>query len=266
MPIFNTEYKSFNPWNWDLSKAGTPTTFTLSSPMGICYSLQLSPTGDMLYVSGWKWNNTVWVMQQYELSTPRDITTASLKYSIDYGWSWQWWGYPQIMLWNNWQYLYFMDYPTSPNALIVYSLATAWDINSTKTEITRYSWNLSPQWFSEDGKAYIYGCDGAWSNPVGFFYSTNSTAWNITYPWTSISSVTPWWAKISADGNYLYILASSKQITKYKMATKRDPTSTLTQEQQVTLSGWNYWVFFDTEWNNLYTAGWNNTIYQYSLL
>lgn len=245
-------------WNWDISKATTPTTFNLSSPIQYGYSIQFSPDGTKFYIAWYKWVGT-WIIQQYSCSTAWDITTASNTYNIDFGTANNsFWNYPVMLLANEWQYLYFQDNPYSSQNLRLYSLATAWDINSNKTQIASYSWMYHPMRISDDGKAYI------WNNESDFYYSTNSTAWSINTTWTNIASGSRWWAKFSSDGNYLYILISNRQITKYLLDTPRDPTSK-TQVQQVTLPSWWDGLYFDDEWNNLYTVHWT-TVYQYSLL
>jgi hypothetical protein len=248
-------------WNGDLSKISTVKTYSLASPIQYAYSLQFNDDGTKFYVAWYKWVGT-WRIQQYSMSTPRDITTATNDVNIDFWTANSSFGnYPSMLLANNWQLIFFQDYAGwSNNRLIKYTLATAWDINSTKTMDTTTSWIYLPQWMSDDGKAFIWNVD---SN-TWFYYSTNSTAWTVNTSWTNIGSGKAGWAKFSNDGKFLYLLNSSKSIVKYSLSTDWDPTSK-TEVQSATLSYWGNWLYFDTNWDNLYTCYWS-TLYQYPLV
>ena len=205
----------------------------------------------------WIWT---WRIQQYSMSIPRDITTATNDLNIDF-WAANssFWNYPLLLLWNEWNYLYFYDNPSGNQYLRVYTLGTAWDLSSTKTSLTNYSWKIAPLWLSEDGKTFI------WSNESTFQTSVSWTAWSINTSGTQIWTwANFWWAKMSKDGNYLYLLTWSKIVTKYSLATPWSPSSTRTQEQQVSIA-WGAWLCFDTYGNNMYAVN-GITIYQYSLV
>ena len=252
-----TEKQVYPAWNGDLSKIWTPTSFTLSSPIVGWRSIVFSKDGRYFYISWYKWDSTNGGIQQYECSTPRDITTASISYNAGLGTTSSIWNYPRAILANEWQYYYYQDYASSNRWLVQYSLGTAWDLSSTKTQITKYSWIIEPVWMSEDGKKFIRSTD---SNNL--YYSTSNTAWAINTSWTNVSSTRC--CDFSIDGTFFYTV-TSWTLTQYSLATPFDPTSTKTQIQQVVLSNSESWIRFDTYWNNLYTIR-NNKIYQYSLL
>lgn len=260
----NWEEKQIYPameWNWDLTKLWTPKTFTISSPIVYWYSICFNPDWTKFYVSWYQGNSTNWCVQQYSCSTPWDITTASLSYSISlWGTSYSW-NYPTIQLGNDWKYLYFNDYPASWQWLKVYQLSTAWDINSINTTpiATTSWWPYIILWIAEDGKAFIHDND---SNALK--YVTSNTAWSFPWWWTNIFSERCYWARLSKDWKYFYKLLTNWYIYKYSLSTDFDPTSTKTQVQTATISSW-YWLTFDTYWNNLYSFNNGRILYQYPI-
>ena len=263
MAIFNTVYGGEKKvFNWDLSKAisANRTSFTPTRTGDALYKIQFNGNGTNMYITDGAISSYRWQIQKWELSTPRDITTASNR--TDY-WLWTFWAYPSHFFANNWNILFACWTSWSSNMpLYKYTLNWPYDL-SDLTNRTNLWWNMSVQSISEDGKTFIFQPDSARS----VLSSVSGTARTPNMTTTTIlSSSNVIEATFCNEGKNLMAI-DWWTLKKYDISTAYDLSTlntTPTQTQSTWLS-WNpRWIYVDKYGDNIY-INIGNVIYRYNL-
>lgn len=259
----NAYIGEYHEFNGDLSKAisSNRTSFTPTRDWAVLYKIQFNENGTNMYITDGAMSNGEWQIQKWELSIPRDITTASNR--TDY-WLWVFGPYLSHFFANNWNILFACWTPWYSNMpLYKYTLNWPYDL-SDLTNRTNFWWDMSVQSISEDWKTFIFQPSSARS----VLSSVSSTARTPNMTTTTIlSSSNVIEATFCNDGKNLMAI-DGWNLKKYELWTAYDLTSlntTPVQTQSTGLSGNPRWIYVDRYGDNIYLNV-NNVIYRYNLV
>ena len=220
-----------------------------------CY---ISPDGTNVYLSFWTTSNVI----QYSLSTPRDLSSASLVTSISVT-------QPDGVCFSlDGTYMYICC--ENPQSIKRYVLSTPWDLSTASYDqsLSTGSWiypaNVS---ISDDGTQIYYAWQQTWSSMKAVSFDL-STPYDLTTATNQkILDSNNWSYKA---GNYIYLLESG--INQYELEDPTDITSTQTLVWSYAITSgmsepramaffddWRYWTYGSGLSNlNLYEAQLSN--------
>lgn len=218
-----------------------------------------NPDWTKLYVTWTRWYSNI--LAQYTLSTPYDLTTATL----DTAASWNYWKtiyWTNIFFKSDWTKFYICW--TSWNRINEYTMETAWNITGA-TYQSYYLWISSHSWIyiSSDWTKFI-DC-ASWWQEAWIKLSTLSTARDLS-SWTTTSSITsikPTWIWFKPDWSMIFLQFWTNKLSYAELSTPRDLNSiwTLSEVNLNNSSVWK-WLYFNEGWTiALWTWWWYVTKY-----
>jgi hypothetical protein len=263
--IGSTQIRPVSTWNWDISKATTAVgSFALS--WNICYALCLSNDGAHIY-AGMYLGYGYWAIREYILSTPYDITTATLNGSINV---WQsnnnFWTYPHSLYISEDGHYIYCSYNDgrsgNPWYIKTYTLSTPFNITTaSETASLNMGNNSEPSSCLIDEWTRFYYSISDWT-----YYKELTTPYTLA-TWTKQNNAKYNHLTISPNWEYLYYV-SSNTLKQCSIATPYDVSTTITQVNTLSGSWIAEWYCFDSTGNRLYFIQWaqsSQVIYQYSL-
>lgn len=238
---------------WDVSSASYVQNFSVSAQMTTPYGLFFKPDGTKMYVL----DNDADDVNEYDLSTPWDISTAS---------------YLQVFSVlaqdNNASGLWFSNDGTkmyivgdSGNDINEYTLSTAWDVSSASfvqlfavgTQTT------SPKNFVMDpnnGVFIVNSSSSVWQYTIGGF-SVAAQETSILYS-----------VVFKPDGTKMYVIGGTDQVHEYDLSTAWDITSaSYLQDFSVAAKDTNpYGLWFKPDGTKMYICGTSSdSVHEYDL-
>lgn len=260
-----TDWKHYVIYTADSPTPPSPTLYTITwsttvgsytpssfSDIQWCY---ISPDWTKMYINFW--NSFNWKLEQYDLSTPWDVTTATQVRTINVT-------QPDGIYFSD-DWLYFYMGCESDHSIKRYSMSTAWDISTATQDqslslSSNYHYQIS---FSEDGKYMFFGM---YTNNIHSLLSYDlTTARDLTTATNqkiySVQWVVLVWISVKNEWSYLYTADESwSNIKQYELTTPYDITSNKTEIGTYSLTASNdgrafyvspdgkYWTFWI--WNS----------------
>ena len=241
---------------WDISTASFLQSFSVSAKQNSTETVFFKPDGTKMYISGSAQDN----VDEYDLSTAWDVTTASFVQSFDV--SAKEIDTSSIFFKSDGTELYIMGYGS--DSVHQYSLSTAWDV-STAVFLQSFSVNAQETlpmglFFKPDGtKMYVIGHTGDDVNEYNL-----STAWDVStasYVQRFIvggQEISPNGLFFKPDGTKMYVIGSSgDDVNEYNLSTAWDvSTASFVQSFSVSAQDTNpKAVFFKPDGLKMYVIG-----------
>lgn len=209
----------------------------------------------VIYCWIWSWSHCY--LRTLKLSTPNDISTATVYKSLDMGsWYCYWWwvssDWTKIMLWY-------------AGALFLYTMSTAWDVSTATQTSMRNPYDI---WFTNLTSSTVFCIAPDWQHI--YFKNWWATYWGIlTNAWDGSAWTYKWYENRLTAYCYWMLMAewwkdfyiahwSNKQVSQYVLSTPYDPT---TATLVVTATPWLTW---DTIWHWMwFLPNWDLLILDY---
>lgn len=258
---------------WDIATYNTSTSTSFIPPSWYINDLFFKDDWLKLYVTA-----SNWMVYEYHLSTPWDITTKTLWNSYNPWITFSYW----LFLNTDWTKFYISDWGS--DVIKQYSMSVPYNLSTASYDSKFINWWAYIAWdiyFKQDWlKLYLFN-----------YYNDNieqynlSVAWDISTAVYSQSISTRWaaqqwhnWLFFRYDGKKAYTYwsrniepnnAEPLSLQQYNLSTAWD-ISTMTFEKFITI--WTTvsdraWMFINQDWNRIYMTWWSasNTIKTYFL-
>ena len=250
--LWDTQVRPKKTWNRDISNATLVSSASIS--WYIVYWIAFSDDGTKFYYQENR-NAQPWVFYQFDLSTPRDVSTKSngQTFQFYYG-AYTYWVYPEnIFFGNNGKFLcHWYIGSGSTGEIQWYELSTPRDVTTKTSKGTLHLSGNADIWLNEDWTKFWY----KFNNKV--YYKELTTA-RTPELWTQIAS----WAYdkwyISPGGKYVYSDKNATQIIQYSLWDGYDfsnATQVATLNKQWGWTRYSQWIWFNSTWDKMYICRW----------
>jgi len=236
------------------------------------HAVRLSSDGTKMYVLQQQSAGTDDRVEEYDLSTAWDISTANYSQELDVS---SFTSKPDDMFFKpDGSAIFLLD--SGDDKVTMRTLSTAWDVSTAGTPTQSYTTTLTSVtnglFFKSDGTEMFFAGQATAGGVVDQY--TLSTAWDVTtatfYDRFTVNTQTgdPQSLALSSDGTVLFVLGSNDDIYEYSLSTAWDLKTASYTSNNYSINAQNnsmYGIHFRDDGYKMYAVGWvEEAVYQYT--